>query len=230
MNDKQRVYSIPSVEKTTSWTSRELSEKDVVLERMGMVPMRDPFLDAAIERTAEIKTLMSPPGALGLPELLDQQRLKWGIPDAAFDARAVFDRIHVFPIDFHGQVETFTPGGSILQPEESKQRSMQNAHRGILISMGLDAADKCISHGIEIGHIVRTIRNAPHAQECARLKCNGKSMFVLVMRAGDLTGDETQEEKLRAGVTRIVDEGGENSYCYNIEGRKKRGVFIADNW
>jgi co-chaperonin GroES (HSP10) len=191
------------------------------------IEFRDVELEKAIQRTAEIKAHMSPPGALKLPELLEAQRLKWGIPDGAFKCRAVFDRIHIFPIDFEDDNEK-TSGG-LYVPDAVKQRSTQGAHRGILISMGLEAADKCVSHGIELGHIVRTIRNAPHAQECMRLKI-GTPMYYLVMRAGDLTGSETQEEDLRSGKTSITDEGGEHSYCYQIDGRKKRGVFINDSW
>lgn len=225
------IYSFPDMKepvKSTSWVSRATDEgnrtdRDAALAKAGL---RDVDLDSAKKRTEETKAQMSPPGALNLPELLEAQRLKWGIPDGAFKCRAVFDRIHIFPIDFEDQNEK-TAGGLFL-PESTKQRSIQNAHRGVLISMGLEAADKCVSHGIELGHIVRTIRNAPHAQECARLSTD--SLFYLVMRAGDLTGDETQEEDLRSGKTRIVDEGGEHSYCYQIEGRKKRGVFINDNW
>lgn len=220
--DKVTSWPFKEPEKTSAW------KEDKAAPAVKDVPVRMVNYEgeAAIKRTAEIKAQMSPPGALGLPELLEAQRLKWGIPDGAFACRAVFDRIHIFPIDF--QDENEKTSGGIYVPESTKQRSTQNAHRGILISMGLEAADKCVSHGVELGHVIRTIRNAPHAQECARLSSG--SLFYLVMRAGDLTGDETQEEDLRAGKTRIVDEGGDHSYCYEFEGRKKRGVFINDNW
>jgi hypothetical protein len=222
------IYSFPDMKepvKSTSWVSR-VKDPDGGVGEMLAAGLRDVDLDSAKKRTEETKAQMSPPGALNLPELLEAQRLKWGIPDGAFKARAVFDRIHIFPIDFED--ENSKTAGGIFLPEMTKARSTQNAHRGVLISMGLEAADKCVSHGIELGHIVRTIRNSPHAQECARLSVG--SLWYLVMRAGDLTADETQEEKLRSGATKIVDEGGEHSYCYQIEGRKKRGVFINDNW
>ncbi len=212
-----RIWSLPEPQKSTSWAS------DV---KAAPIELRDVELDAAKKRTEETRAQMSPPGALGLPELLEAARLKWGIPDGAFKCRAVFDRIHIFPIDFEDENDK-TKGG-LFVPEVTKARSTQNAHRGILISMGLTAADKCVSHGIALGHIVRTIRNAPHAQECARLSSG--SLFYLVMRDGDLTGDETIEEDLRAGRASIVDEGGEHSYCYQIDGRKKRGVFVQDSW
>lgn len=229
IGEPDKVTSWPFKEpvKTTSWTSRELNDTlDATLKDVP-IQMRDAEGDAAKKRTAEIKALMSPPGALNLPPLLEAQRLKWGIPDGAFACRAVFDRIHIFPIDFDGQKETWG-STSIITPESTKQRSLQNAHRGILISMGLTALDHCVSHGIELGHIVRTIRNAPHAQECARLSMG--PMYYLVMRDGDLTGDETQEELLRDGHSRIVDNGGEHSYCFDIEGKKKRVALTQDNW
>jgi len=216
--DTGRVWSMPEPEKKTAWCDGP---------KEATIALRDTELDAAVKRTEEIKALMSPAGALGLPELLDQQRLKWGIPDAAFDCRAVFDRIHIFPIDFEGQKETYGTS-SIIRPAVTKQRDLQNGHRGILISMGLAAADHCVSHGIELGHIVRTIRNAPHAQECARLTAG--PMYYLVMRDGDLTGSETQESDIRAGISKIVDDGGDFSYCYNFAGRKKKIALIKDSW
>ncbi len=226
-----RIYSLPEPEKTTFWKSRpndDAGERDRVLAEAGMPAFRDVELDAAIKRTEEIKTLMSPPGTLGLPERLEAARWKWGIPDGAFKARALFDRIHVFPVDFEDDNKR-TKGG-LWVPEVTQQKGVQSAHRGVLLSMGLTAADKCTSHGVELGDVVRTIRNAPHAQECARLVCENKSMYYLVMRDADLTGDESQEERLRSGEMSIVDEGGEHSYCYQILGRKKRGVFVNDSW
>lgn len=214
----ERAWSFPEVEKTTAWKN-DPKESPIVL--------RDTELDAAIKRTAETKALMSPPGALGLPPLLEAQRLEWGIPDAAFECRAVFDRIHIFPINFEGKKDTWGSTG-LFKPESAKQRDLQNGHRGVLISMGLTAADHCESHGIELGHMVRTIRNAPHVQECARLSTG--SLYYLVMRDGDLTGSETQESDLRAGRARIVDDGGMHSYCHNINGRKKQSALIKDNW
>lgn len=224
-----KPISVGEPEKVTAWPFKEPEKKSAWkdLPKDTPIELRDTELEAAIKRTAEIKALMSPPGALGLPELLDQQRLKWGIPDAAFDCRAVFDRIHIFPIDFEGQKETYGTS-SIIRPQVTKQRDLQNGHRGVLISMGLTAADHCVSHGIELGHIVRTIRNAPHAQECARISFG--PMYYLVMRDGDLTGSETQESDIRAGISKIVDDGGEHSYCFNLAGRKKKIALVKDNW
>lgn len=227
--DKVQSWPFKEPEKTTAWKDSELAEAERAMLRTAGMPMRDPELEKAKRRTAELKKLMSPAGVLGLPELLDEARLKWGIPDAAFDARAVFDRIHIFPIDAEGVGKETYGTSSIHRPESAKMRDLQNGHRGILISMGLTAADHCVSHGIELGHIVRTIRNAPHVQECARL-VEGGPMHFLVMRDGDLTGDETLELELRLGKRRIVDVGGEHSYAFEIDGKKKQVALTKDNW
>lgn len=219
--DKVTSWPFPEPEKTSAWKEARPA-KDVPVELV------DSELEAAKKRTAELKTMMSTAGALGLPALLDEARLKWGIPDSAFDARAIFDRIHIFPIDYEGEKETYG-NSSIVRPDAMKKRDVQKGHRGILISMGLEAMDHCISHGIELGHIVRTIRNAPHVQEVARL-VHGGPMYVLVMRDGDLTGSETLEQEIRAGSKQIVNDAGEHGVNFNLSGYSKRKALIRDEW
>lgn len=222
--DKVTAWPFKEPEKTSAW------KEEPRLEPVKDIPVRqvDHELEAAKARTAELKTMMAPPGALGLPPLLEQMRLKWGIPDGAFEARAIFDRIHIFPIDYEGDKETY--GNSMIhRPSSAKTRDIQRGHRGVLISMGLEAMDHCISHGVELGHIVRTIRNAPHVQEVARL-VNGGPMYILVMRDGDLTGSETLEQQVRNGEKQIVNDGGDHSLNFNIEGYKKKRALVADEW
>jgi hypothetical protein len=220
--DKVTAWPFKEPEKKSAWKEEAFTPKDVPIH------MVDHELEKAKRRTEELKTMMSPPGALKLPDLLEAARLKWGIPDGAFKCQAIFDRIHVFPIDDEWNKSTY--GNSSIQlTDTQKKRELQNGHLGILISMGMLAADQCVSHGIELGHIVETIRNAPHAQQCALL-VEGGAMHYLIMRAGDLTGSRTQRELLLKGETRIVDEGGDHGYCYNIEGKKKRVPLVKDNW
>lgn len=221
--DKVTSWPFPEPEKVSAW-------KDDASAPVNDVPIHlvDHELEAAKARTAEILTMMSPPGALGLPPLLEAQRLKWGIPDGAFSSRAIFDRIHIFPIDFEGQKETYG-NSSIQRVQAAKTRDVQKGHRGVIVSMGLEAMDHCISHGIELGHIVGTIRNAPHVKEVARL-VNGGPMYVLVMRDGDLTDSETLEEQIRSGEKQIVNDGGDNSLRFNLEGYNKRRPLVRDEW
>lgn len=226
-----KPVSIGEPDKVTSWPFKEPEKKTAwkdppAAPKEPRIDLRDHEALSAEKRTALIKERMSPPGALRLPDLLEAARWRWGIPDGAFMCQAVFDRIHVFPIDLWNEPDRY-PGSSLFRPEITKKRDEQNGHRGILISMGLTAADHCLSHGIELGHVVRSIRNAPHAQECERF--DKFSIFYLVLRDGDLTGSETQREELVSGKARIVDTGGDG-YCFDIQGHKKKDPLIKDSW
>lgn len=228
--DPRPVYSFPDFkepEKTTGWAPTELAKIELV----------DNELEEAKRRTRLIKERMSPPGALGLPPLLEEHRLKYGIPDGAFNSQAVFDRIHVFPIDGgEGEAVEKTSGG-IYKPNVTKLRDKQEGNRGVLISAGLTAADRLMSHGIEIGDIVVTNKNVPFARRCEDI--SNFTMFYLVMRDADLASDETLRERLRSGKQRVVDCGTEG-YEHQVldldeKGepstiRKKKSVYVQDTW
>ena len=217
--DTGRVWSMPEPEKKSSWKEEIAKEP--------RIEMRDTEAERTAKRTKLILERMSPPGALKLPELLEAARWKWGIPDGAFRTQALFDRIHIFPIDLFENADRI-PGTNLFRPNVSKLKDEQNGHRGVLLSMGLSALDQCSSHGVELGHIVSTIRNAPHSQECERME--DFSVFYLVMRAGDLTGSETQRLQLLSGETQIIDEGGTHSYSFQVEGKKKIVAHVRDAW
>lgn len=226
------IYSFPEPEKTSAWKPEERGEARPELPAL----FRDVELDKAVQRTKLIKEKMSPEGALGLPTKLEAARLKHGIPDGFFRTQAVFDRIFVFPLDPFDQDDKI-PGTSLFRPQLTKQKDLQEGYRGVLISAGLTAADRLMSHGIELGDVVMTNKNVPFARRVEQLE--GFDMFVLVMRDGDLAGDETQREDIRAGKKRIVDAGGNEGYQHQLADmlddnhwttRKKQSVYIADAW
>lgn len=219
------IFSFPEPEKTTSW--KDTSEK---------VELVDHEFEKAKRRTELIKQHMSPPGALGLPPLLETQRLKYGITDAFFKVQASFDRIFVFPVSIEdGEAAEKTTGG-IWKPNTTKLKDLQEGNRGVLISAGLTAADRLMSHGIELGHIVITNKNVPFARRCETI--SDQSLHYLVMRDGDLAGSETLMEELRAGTKRIEELGGDGAYEHSIvhvlEGKtkvyKKLSVYLNDTW
>lgn len=239
----EKPVSIGEPDLVTSWPFKEPEKSSSWAENDNDKPTFDPHRDAdketAEKRTAMIKARMSPPGALRLPELLEAQRLKYGIADGFFASQALFDRIFVFPIDQFDGVETYAPSGSILRTEVKKLKDLQEGNRGVLISAGLTAADRLMSHGIELGHVVTTNKNVPFARRCDRLE-DGTEMFFLVMREADLAGSETLAEQLRSGRKHIVEIGGESGYQHQIECigedgiideiRKKQSVYIQDSW
>ncbi len=224
------IYSFPEPEKTTAW-----SDKDRVLAEHG-VAFRDTELDAAIKRTKLIREHMSPDGALHLPEKLEAARLKYGIPDGFFRTAAGFDRIFVFPLDPFDQNDKI-PGTSLFRPQLTKQKDLQEGYRGVLISAGLTAMDRLMSHGYELGDVVMTNKNVPFARRVEQLE--GFDMFVLVMRDGDLAGNETLQADILAGKRRVIDAGDPGRYehqvaCPDGEGGwttvKKQSTYVQDSW
>ena len=238
----QTPVSIGEPDKVTAWPFPEPDKKSAWGDDDAK-PRFDPHFDSekakAEKRTAMIKARMSPPGTLHLPELLEAQRLRFGIPDGFFKSQAAFDRIFVFPVDQFDDAGTYATAGAILRPALTKLKDMQEGNRGVLISAGLTAADRLMSHGIELGHVVTTNKNVPFARRCDRLE-DGTEMFYLVMRDADLAGSETLASELRAGTKRIVEIGLDDGYqhqiaCMGEDGiiddiKKKKSVWIEDNW
>jgi hypothetical protein len=223
------IYSFPEFkepEKSSSWKA-DVAERDAVLAQV------DPEYAAAQRRTALIKEHMSPPGALDLPPLLEAQRLKYGITDAFFKVQASFDRIFVFPIDAEDGEKAEKTTGGIYKPQVTRLRDLQEGNRGVLISAGLSALDRLLSHGYEIGHVVITNKNVPFARRCEEI--SGRPLHYLVMRDGDLAGSETLMEELRAGKKRIIEVPTERGMQHQIEvvgerPLKKQDVYVADTW
>lgn len=240
--------SIGEAEKVTAWPFKEPEKHSGWDEdkKPAFDPHRDSEKEKAEKRTAMIKARMSPPGALHLAPLLEVQRLKYGIPDGFFKSQAVFDRIFVFPIDQFDGMDTYAPGGMIQRGEVKKLKDMQEGNRGVLISAGLTAADRLMSHGIELGHVVTTNKNVPFARRCDRLE-DGTEMFYLVMREADLAGSETLADEIITGSKRVVEVGNDNAFEHQIANvvlmtdnagnplerldvSKKLSVYIQDSW
>lgn len=227
------IYSFPEPEKTSAWKPEDRGEPRIEL--------RDTEREAAIKRTKLIKERMSPPGALRLSEKLEAARLKHGIPDGFFRVAAGFDRIFVFPIDPFDADEKM-PNSFLYRPELTQQKDLQEGYRGVLISAGLTAMDRLMSHGYELGDIVMTNKNVPFARRMELIE--GKPMFVLVMRDGDLAGNETLQADILAGRRRVVDVGGTDGYQHQVavvgkavsdgtehlDVRKKQSVYVQDCW
>lgn len=227
--DKVTSWPFKEPEKTTAWKDRDEEERKFELI--------DRELEKAKRRTALIKEHMSPPGAFrALPPQLEAQRLKYGITDAYFRTQALWDRIFVFPIDVEDGDKAEKTTGGIIKPSITKLRDLQEGNRGILISAGLQAMDRLMSNGIEIGHIIITNKNVPFARRCEQI--SEEMLHYLVMREADLAGSETLMEEIAAGKKRIVDVGGEDGYNHQIaelvDGewvvRKKKSVYVTDTW
>jgi len=143
---------------------------------------------------------LSPKGAF--PQntpLLEERRLQYVIPDGAFRQAAAFDRIIIWQLQ-QGDSDTFGDT-SIVMPEASQKRAEEEAPRGILVAAGLNALDSLRANGIDLGHIVTFIRQAPWHMKVDTI--DGVALHALMLRAGDITGSEDLAKSLSAGECSI---------------------------
>lgn len=161
-------------------------------------------LEKAERDTAEIKKRMSRPGALGLPELLDQRRLEFGIPDSAWRIQAAFNKVLVHQIpDVMFEKGTYGDTG-ILMPKSAEEGRKKTAPRGIVVSAGLTALDYLRSHGIDLGHIVTYVRIAPLRVEYDLIA--GEFFYLFPMLATDIWASEDTATALRKRHLALVSE------------------------
>lgn len=163
---------------------------------------------------------MSPPGALGLPELLDKRRLRYGIPDEAFQEQAIFDRIFVWGIEERHQEGKTFGGTRIIKPESTQKRIKHESTRGVLISAGLKALDSLHSHGVALGHIVGVVRLHPWHKTIGMF-ADSHELYKLVLKDGDLVGSEDLWDRYRSGKVRAQFDSSRGQHVFVDETGKE---------
>ncbi len=154
----------------------------------------------AIQKEAErltpfLKKRMKEQGKLRIPDLLEVRRQKYAIPPGAFKMAAVFDRVLLWQIP---QTEGDTYGDTqIVMPDTYKQAVRDEAPRGVVVTAGMTAMDSLRSNGMEIGHVVNFIRQAPWRIIVDNIE--GHDFQLLLMTAGDLTCSEDLQASILAG-------------------------------
>jgi len=172
-----------------------------------------------------VQQKMSPPGALGLPPLLDERRLEYLVPDVAFKVQPCFDRVFVAQALHHSEEgEHFVEGGLIVKPQTSQSRSARELPRGLLVSAGIIALDALRSHGIDLGHMVSFTNQMPWQLPLGRVGDAENSMefSLLQMRAGDISGSEETRKLMLAGRLQVVAharEDGVVEHRYELDGK-----------
>lgn len=171
-------------------------------------------LNVAANIAEELERSLKPLGFYNIPELLDKRRLEYGIPNGAFESFPTFDKVYIYQIPLPGQGKsTYTEGGMILKPEQTKSAERRTAPRGIVISAGLQALDSLYSTGIEIGHIVRFKKLSPFIMPVAEIK--GKWFEVYVVRDGDIEASEDLATKWHNRDI-VISNVSKESYDYRI--------------
>lgn len=160
---------------------------------------------------------ISPPGALNLPPLLEEKRLRWRMPDACFKGRApLFDHVYLWQIP-EEELDTGMPAWLVL-PDEAKQRLKNQMPCGVIVNAGLGALDVMRSHCIEIGHTVTFMRFTPWRLPVTHIL--GSPVYVLPLKVSSLRDSKELGEAMDRGeVTIEWDE--ENRVHYYLDWRKK---------
>lgn len=186
---------------------------------------------AAQRRKEALAKAVSPPGAFGLPELLEARRLECSLPDAMFSSHCVYDRILVAQIAEENR-DTFTRGGMLIKPEKTKAREMEQAPRGIIVTAGLLALDHLRSNGMDLGHIVRFVRNSVYRIVVDNVE--GTDVELMVLRSGDIVSSEDLELLRRECEFRLhVDETGQHCWLDTGTGeylKKPKKPFIPADY
>jgi len=173
-------------------------------------------LEEARKLSEEMAKLMSEPGKLDLPPLLEQARQRYSIPDSAFQEQAIYDRVHVWQIS---QFEGETYGkGPILMPDQAKLRELQSNPRGILLSAGPAAMDALLSNGVDLGHLVTFINMAPFRTR--QDVVDGHETHMMVLGASDITSSKTLMDELRRGDKRVQLEDFQGRTYHTVVNRE----------
>ena len=162
------------------------------------------------------KKSLKPLGYYNISSLLDERRLKYGIPNEAFEGQPLFDRVYIYQIsDANGQ-DTYIKGGTILMSDHAIKARKEITPRGVLVNAGLKALDALRSNGVELGHIVKFQKLAPFM-----LQLNTTlsiPIMLTVCRDGDLVESEDLGQDLyinrNSSIVNIDDNG---SYDHRIK-------------
>ncbi len=178
--------------------------------------------------TEELLKHMSPPGGLGLPKLLDEKRIQWGIPDEAFThSQATFNKILVWqtPLNTDATYE----GTLILKPDSVQKRDRMEAPRGVIVSAGLQALDAMRSHGVDLGHTVGFCRIAPFRKQFCTIA--GVALYLIILHASEIIDSEDLNQALRERRVRFRSEevDGVIQHYYIDENGKRWNPVAPDS-
>lgn len=143
---------------------------------------------------------MSPPGALGLPPLLDERRIKYEIPDRAFEWEACFDRVLGYQLDVFDE-GYISEGSAIFIPKHVADKNRKLTPKVLVLSAGLKARDELLSHGIQLGDICMLCRMAIFSAVFDFI--DNVPQTFLQLRSGDLSAGKDTAERVRRGDLRV---------------------------
>lgn len=199
LSNQQKVYNF-NVEGGGPLAEKPFDEKDPRSSFNMNDTMAARLVDDMEARARRLAPYIAPPGALGLPEVLEKARLEHGIIDAYFKGMPGFDGVVLFqlPINSH----SLSKGGLVIMSDGAKDMEQLTSTKAIIISAGLIALDQLRSNGYDIGHVVLFTRMALYRPVIEVI--DGHEQRAIIVHAPDIRWSETLQEELRAGKKKIV--------------------------
>lgn len=197
----QRIFSTVPVDIGAKVDRAEI--ESVLRDELGIDPNSDigkRVVDAEERKNEERRRYMSGPGELDLPEHLEAKRWRYFIPDKAFNTQPLFDRILVYQISTN-EYQTASEHSPIVMTEKAKDNEQKRSPRGVIVGMGLLAADELRSNGTDLGDTVHIILSNPWHRPLERI--GGKELYLVVLRSGDLVDNEDLRTRIRAGTVKV---------------------------
>jgi hypothetical protein len=174
----------------------------------------DMSADIAMDMISEVeavKACMSAPGTLGLPDLLERRRWEHGITDGAFRFQPAFDRVLIHQIS-QWKGDCAAPGSKIVMSPISRKKEHEANPEGVIVAAGLRAMDELVSNGMDLGHMVTFIRQAPWRKRVGFVR--GVPVYAIILRTGDIMGSEDLSSMIRDGTMKIVHDEENNEHVY----------------
>jgi hypothetical protein len=166
----------------------------------------------------KLRESLKPLGFFNIPELLDNRRLEYLIPNGAFESYPGFDKVYIWQISTK-ESNTYQKGGQIVMPDNIIAAKKNTAPRGIIISAGLKAMDSLYSTGFELGHIIRFKKFAPFVMPVEDI--DGHELTVMVVRDGDIEASEDMATAINArkgGIKNVSPDGKSYDFRYEVNG------------
>lgn len=182
-----------------------------------------------LKRQEAFKGHTSPLGTLGLDRHLDEARVKFGIPDTAFDVAASYDRVFVFQVSL---LKDGKKGGDsmIHLPDSTLDREKNKAPTGCIVSAGLRALDILKSNGHQLGDVVLHTNAVPYFVRFDNI--SGHDQHMIVLKAGQISGNYDLAERLKNRAVRLKlehDSDGSPYHAYIDENGKSLVPQLGDN-
>ncbi len=187
---------------------KEVEEVKVKEEENRLVQLNLVAVNIADKLEASLK----PRGFYNIPDILDERRLYYGIPNGAFECYPAFDKVFVYQIPLKTR-KTYAESGAILRPDQVNGYDRNTTPRGIIVSAGLKAMDALYSTGFHIGEIIRFKKLSPYMMPIDDI--DGHEFHVMVIRDGDIEASEDFAEQLNNRKIEIKNVK-ENGYDFRV--------------